>query len=196
MKHLKNRNDSLILIDVQEGFKDPFWGKRNNPSAEVNIQAFLRVFREKKFPVIHVQHLSTDPLSPLYPSKHGVNFMAEVQPRSEEMIIQKSVHSAFINTNLESHLRSKNIQNIVFVGFTTDHCISTNTRMASNLGFNVTVISDATMTFDRMSTDGTFYPAQLVHDIHLATLNGEFAKILTTIEYPIHLPQDLSTITR
>ena len=52
---------ALLLIDVQQGFDDPYWGKRNNPDAEQKMAQLLHVWRAQKLPIIHVQHLSTNP---------------------------------------------------------------------------------------------------------------------------------------
>lgn len=34
-------NTALIVIDVQQGFDDPKWGRRNNPDAEGNISRLI-----------------------------------------------------------------------------------------------------------------------------------------------------------
>lgn len=54
--------------------------------------------------------------------------------------------------------------------------------MAANLGFKVAVVADATATFDRHSYDGTYYTAQQMHDMALASLHQEFATIVSTRE--------------
>ena len=173
-------NEALLVIDVQKGFDDPFWGKRNNQHAESNIALLLAAWRNKKLPIIHIQHCSVEPGSPLRPHQPGNEFKEEAQPAPGEKRFTKTVNSAFIGTELEQYLRNQNISNLVIVGLTTDHCVSTTTRMAGNLGFNVTLISDATATFDRVGHDGVNYTAEDIHTIHLASLNGEFCTVRST----------------
>jgi nicotinamidase-related amidase len=54
--------------------------------------------------------------------------------------------------------------------------------MAGNLGFDVTLVSDATATFNRIGHNGKSYSADEIHDIHLTSLNGEFCVVETTEE--------------
>lgn len=56
---------ALIVIDVQQGFDDPFWGRRNNPNLETNIAKILQHWRAQKQPVYIVQHWSKVPNLPL-----------------------------------------------------------------------------------------------------------------------------------
>lgn len=71
----------------------------------------------------------------------------------------------------------------MFVGLTTDWCVSTSVRMGADLGFECFVVADATATFARNGQIGKFiipYPAGIIHEIALASLNKEFSEILTT----------------
>jgi len=170
----------LLLIDVQQGFDDPYWGKRNNPKAEENIAKLLEVWRAMELPVWHVQHMSLEAQSPLKPGKPGCEIMEFAKPVGDEPVFQKNVNSAFIGTNLETCLRENQFETLVVAGFTSDHCVSTTTRMAGNLGFDTFVVADATATFDRVGYDGTVYDADQVHSVSLASLNNEFATVLTT----------------
>jgi nicotinamidase-related amidase len=176
------RNRALLLIDVQKGFDDPSWGKRNNPDAESNIALLLSEWRQRDLPIIHIRHCSARGNSPLRPELPGNAFKEEARPLPEEKQFSKSVNSAFIGTDLEQYLHEQSISNLIIVGLTTDHCVSTSTRMAANLGFNVTLISDATATFDRAGVDGTLYSAEEIHNINLASLNGEFCVVQSTAD--------------
>lgn len=180
MDHIIPSDSALLIIDVQQGFDDPKWGPRNNPDAEANIARLIGLWRSEKRPVIHIQHCSTEPLSPLRPELPGCQFKPEATPIEGEPVFKKSVHSAFIGTGLESYLRDRGIEHLVIVGLTTDHCVSTTTRMAGNLGFNVWLVSDAVATFDRTGPDGKKYLADDIHAVHIASLNGDFCDVTTT----------------
>lgn len=171
---------ALIIIDVQKGFDDPRWGRRNNQNAEANIGRLLEAWRNANRPIFHVQHSSRFKNSPLAPGSSGHIFKEEVAPRPAEQVIQKNVNSAFIGTDLEKRLRNGGIGTVVIVGLTTDHCVSTTARMAGNLGFETYVISDATATFDRKGPEGRHFDAEEVHAVSLASLNEEFATVVDT----------------
>ncbi len=175
-----DQNTALIIIDVQKGFDEPFWGKRNNPQAEDNIVKLLDAWRKQGRPVFHVQHMSLSPRSPLNPNHPGNAIKDELQPREGEPLIQKNVNSAFIGTDLEQQLREIGCNSLVIVGLTTPHCVSTTTRMAGNFGFETYLVSDATAAFELTDHNGRTYSAQEIHDVSLATLNGEFAKVVQT----------------
>jgi nicotinamidase-related amidase len=173
-------NAALLIIDVQKGFDHQIWGHRNNPNAEDNISRLLALWRKTKRPVIHVQHMSVNPQSPLYPGQIGNEIKDAVKPLPEETLIEKSVNSAFIGTNLEERLKGSGIDTIVLVGLTTNHCVSTTARMSGNLGFQTYVVSDATATFDRKGPSGKLYDAVEMHAVGLTELNEEFATIVDT----------------
>ena len=173
---------SLVLIDIQLGLQEiSFYGtERNNPEAEENCGRLLSYFREKQLPVFHVKHNSTNLSSPLHPSKMSSDFHPAVQPLINEPVFEKTVNCAFIGTDLEARLKAMNITNLVIAGLTIEHCISTSVRMASNLGFNVVLVSDATAAFDKIGHDGNTYSADVIFHAELANLKDEFATIKDT----------------
>jgi nicotinamidase-related amidase len=170
----------LLVVDVQQGFDAPSWGRRNNPGMETRVAELLDAWRSSNRPVIHLKHMSTEPASPLRPDQPGNAFKVEAAPRPDERVIEKRVNCGFIGTTLEEELRAAGHQTLVIAGLTTNHCISTTARMAGDLGFDTWVVSDATATFDRIGPDGLRYPAEQIHAIALSDLHGEFATIADT----------------
>ena len=174
------RIETLIVIDVQKGFDDPYWGRRNNPGAEENIGLLLDAWRRAGQPVIHVRHDSTYALSPLRPGRPGNDIKEIVKPVRGEPVLAKNVNGAFTGTDLEERLRRSGSAAVVVVGLTTSHCVSTTARTAGDLGFDVHVVSDATATFERKSPFGALISAEVMHEISLAELHGEFATVIDT----------------
>lgn len=175
---------TLILIDYQNGFDDPFWGDRNNPEAEDNARELIAAMRAASGQVLHVRHLSREAGSPL--AGAGAAFKSGFEPGPGEAVYEKSVNSAFIGTTLEEDLRKTRARELIICGLTTPHCVSTTTRMAANLGFSVELAHDACAAFTRnadVGFDGG--PAPTADEIHRAAvyhLHGEFARAVRTAE--------------
>jgi nicotinamidase-related amidase len=183
-KHMNSfpQNAALLLIDVQKGFDDPAWGRRNNPDAETNMATLLHTWRQTGRPIYHIQHGSLNPHSPLHADSPGHPIKEIVHPQGEEPVFQKHVNSAFIGTNLEACLRQNGIATLIITGLTTNHCVETTTRMAGNLGFDAYLVSDATATFDRRGPDGALHTAEEIQAMTFTNLHQEFATIVTTAE--------------
>jgi nicotinamidase-related amidase len=173
----QSSDPALLVIDVQHGMDNPRLGARNNPDAEERIADLIAAWRTAGRPVIHVKHNSTEAESQLRPELPGNAIKKQALPIAGEPLFQKNVNSAFIGTDLEKYLRSRGIESLVMVGLTTEHCISTSARMAANLGFNVTLVADATAAFEKRGYDGAHYSADFVHNVELANLNREFAAV-------------------
>ncbi|KAF8640173.1 hypothetical protein AX16_010228 [Volvariella volvacea WC 439] len=174
---------ALLLIDIQNGFytNPTYFGTlpRSTPSFESNITALLSAFRQRKCPnIIHVYHSSVHLDSPLHPTNpDGRRFATYAEPVDGELTVEKNVNSAFIGTNLEAVLRERGIELLIVAGLTTNHCVSTSVRMASNLGVakEIILLSDATAALGKGKWD-----AETVHGVNLDTLEGEFCVVKTT----------------
>ncbi len=175
---------ALIVIDVQRAFDE--WEassqRRNNPDAAVRIADLLAAFRGKDASIFHIRHEGTSPSSSFAPDQTGCLVKDEAQERDGEPVIVKKVNSAFIGNDLEARLHEAGVQTVVICDATTNHCVETTTRMASNLGFDTWLVRDATWTFDRIGPDGDKHSAEDIHAMTLANLNGEFARIVSAGE--------------
>jgi nicotinamidase-related amidase len=181
-KNLIKKNPALILVDVQKAFleKDYPGINRNNHDAEFICGNILSKWRELKLPIIHVRHSSTNPDSKLHKSKPGFEFNDHVKPLDNEVVLTKKVNSAFIGTKLDKILYNMNIKTLVFVGMTTNHCISSTVRMSGNLGFETYLISDSTACYNTMGIDGKMIDCNIIYESSLANLSKEFAIIINS----------------
>ncbi|MGA7730479.1 MAG: cysteine hydrolase family protein [Chloroflexia bacterium] len=176
-----SESTALVVIDVQKGLDEPYWGERNNPEAEQNMARLLDAWRRRGMPIYYIQHQSKNPNSPLRPNYVGNEIKDIVRPRAGEPVLQKNENSAFIGTDLEERLRAGNQNTVVLTGLTTDHCVSSTARMAANLGFDTIVVSDATATNERYSPiTSRHFTAEEMHEAELTSLSGEFARIAET----------------
>ena len=143
-------------------------------------------------PVIHVQHLSTEPDSTYKPGQQGCDFKDEVKPLKGEKIVQKQTNSAFIGTDLETYLKANNLHHLIITGVITNNSVEATARMAGNLGFDTVVVEDATATFDKEDIRGRWVTAESVHALSLANLQGEYARILSTDDVLADISKELA----
>jgi nicotinamidase-related amidase len=214
MKSASASKTALIIIDVQNGFLHPtHWGKsRSTPECEANIARLLGSARELNAKlagdpariddsvlICHVHHHSIYPDSELHPKKSievdgrrltSVHAQDFVTPKAGESVWTKNVNSAFVGNGLEAFLREKQVKQLIICGLTTDHCVSTSTRMANNLRIvdvvsptnevveegNIVLVGNACATYSKGGFD-----AETVHGVNLASLD-EFAEIQETAD--------------
>lgn len=171
---------ALLIIDMQKGMASAAAGARNNPQAEANIGALLRRWREIGATVVHIRHISRTPGSLFWPGQPGVEFQEELAPATDAHVVDKNVPDAFVHTGLERWLHMRGIQKIALVGVSTNNSVEATARTAGNLGFETSVVADATFAFDKVDYDGVQRTAAEVHAMALANLEGEYAAITTT----------------
>jgi nicotinamidase-related amidase len=171
---------ALIVIDVQQGFRSPRWGVRNNPDCEANIAQLLASWRERGWPVVFVRHDSHEPDSPLGAGTRG-NQLEPLLGGPPDLLVVKHVNSAFHGApDLHRWLADHGLRSVAICGITTNHCCETTARVAGNLGYDTTFLLDATFTFDRRGLDGAIISADELARVTAANLNEEFATVETT----------------
>ncbi len=180
-----DNHTALLLIDVQKGINDTAYyggptGRRNNLDAESNILSMLEPWRKFGRRVAFTRHDSIEEGSPLKLSLESGEQLPGMEIKDGDIWVSKSVNSGFIGTSLELYLRRANIHRLVIAGYFTNVCVETTTRMAGNMGFDTYLVHDACATMNSVGIDGTDYDPQLVHDMAIASMHGEFCTAITT----------------
>lgn len=196
-----NTDTALVLIDVQRGVDVlEHWGgptgRRNNPDAELVMSQLLAKWRATGNPVAFTRHNSREAASPL---KFDLPTGAQkdgFEPQAGDIVVDKDVNSGFVGTSLELQLRRAGVQRVVIAGFFTNMCVETTTRMAGNLGFDTYLVHDGCATTNRVGPDGVDHDAEVVHQMTVANLHGEFCTALTGAVVESLLDSDASGLDR
>ena len=70
----------------------------------------------------------------------------EIAPQGDEIVIPKTSSSVFVSTNIDYVLRNLGVRQLVIGGLLTDQCVESAVRDACDLGYLVTLVTDATAT--------------------------------------------------
>jgi len=162
------KHSCLVVWDVQNGLVDRIFNREEFLSS-------LKPFIEKLRARMPVVYTLIRPLPrPFIPSwslysmmrrfnvddvKKLPSFMAPgsqeriipgaVEPKSSDIVLEKSFASIFLGTNFEFMLRNRSITTIIFTGIATEMGIESSARDASNRGFYPVVVSDCVSSMDR-----------------------------------------------
>lgn len=138
---------ALIVIDVQESFRArPLWETISNPKIAHQVDRLVRLARETGQLVVWVLHSEPGSGDVFDPALGHVRLLDELERREEEPLIYKTSHNAFTTTNLQQLLTERGIRELTVCGIRTEQCVETTTRVASDLGYQVNFVVDATAT--------------------------------------------------
>lgn len=170
---------ALLVIDVQESFRHrPYWRDSDVPSFVERLRSLINGAQSCRIPVIQIFHVEdSGPFSlesgyvvPL----QGVSFKPDA-------VFRKRSHSALVGSGLTVWLTQHGIQRVIVSGIRTEQCCETTTRHASDLGFRVDYVTDATLTFPMSDRHGREWTPEEIRSRTELVLDGRFARI-TTVE--------------
>ncbi|RCK42459.1 isochorismatase [Thalassospira profundimaris] len=184
-------NAALILIDAQEEYRSGALPLPGIKGALENAASLLAHWRAKGGLVVHIVHHSGPGDVIFDPNGDFVAILPEVVPQDDEAIHIKNVPNSFGGTGLQESLEKAGRKNIVLAGFMTHLCVSTTARAGHELGYGVTVVSDATATRDlplpnaiagaeQADSTASFIAADKLHQAELTMLGDIFATIAST----------------
>jgi nicotinamidase-related amidase len=171
---------SLIVIDVQESFRHrPYFSTTDVPDFLKHQNALITGCQSKGIPIVRVFHVE----GPREASNAFALESGHIKPFQgladfdAAHTVHKSRHSALIGTGLEVWLTQQGIQKLIISGIRTEQCCETTTRHASDLGWHVDYVTDATLTFDMKQPDGQMLSAADIKTRTATVLNGRFARV-------------------
>ena len=141
-------NRALIVIDVQESFRRrPSWSAVSNPDVIDRVARLVAAARADGELVVWVLHAEPGSDTVFDPANGHVRLVEELVPQLGEPVVTKTSINAFSTTNLQQLLVRNDVRHLAVCGIQTEQCCETTTRLASDLGFEVDFVTDATATF-------------------------------------------------
>jgi nicotinamidase-related amidase len=175
---------ALLVIDVQESFRqEPIWQLTSNPAIVEQVNRLVAVSRSAGDLVVWVLHAAYGSRTAFDPDLGYVRLMDGLAPAEGEPMITKTAHNAFTTTNLQQVLTARSIRDLTVCGIRTEQCCETTARLASDLGYRVTFVTDATATTPLAHRDAPAgrTPAEVLADPRTLPV----ADIITRTEYAL-----------
>lgn len=182
----RTTNTALLVIDAQESFRQRSddWSATANPQALNNIARLVEHARGAGDLIVWVTHAEPESGGVFDPALGFVRVVAELEPLDADIQLTKTSVNAFTTTNLHQQLMLRGIHRVVVCGIRTEQCCETTARVASDLGFEVDFVADATTTSSISGGEG--YGSVTGEDLMRRTesiLGGRgFASIVTTAQ--------------
>ena len=133
---------ALVVIDIQNMLirMKPYESSRFLQRVGILIEQA----RKKGIEVIYVRHKSDS----LVPGTKDWQIHEAVAPKEGEKIIEKTCPSSFKDTDFDTYLKDKGIDNLIIVGMQVEYCVDTTIRVAFEKNYKITVPQGGTTTFD------------------------------------------------
>jgi len=180
--HLPAGKSALVVIDFQNEY---FSGRMPIPdgaAALAKTRELITFADSHKIPVYHVQHVAPAG-SPVFAiNGQTVKFHPDMQPRPQDVVLQKSTVSVFASTDLDQQLKNAGIQTLIISGLMTHACVAGAARDAAPLGYNVIVASDASATRAITRANGVSIDKDSLHKAALAEVEDTFGDVLSTAQ--------------
>ena len=177
---MSNTGTALLVIDVQESFRHrPYWSDTDVPSFLDRLQQLIDGARARKIPVVQVFHVEE---SGVFSLQSGHVVPLEGLSIEADAVFYKRSHSALIGSGLDVWLVQNGIGRVIVSGIRTEQCCETTTRHASDSGYQVAYVTDATLTFPMTDRHGRKWSPDEIKTRTELVLEGRFARIVSVEE--------------
>lgn len=178
---MDDMTSALLVIDVQESFRQrDNWADVSAPDIADRIARLVEHARDREDEIIWILHTEPGSGTVFDPELGFVTLLPGLSPTDRELTIRKTSHNAFTTTNLAQRLTERGITELRITGIRTEQCCETTARVASDLGYTVKFVLDATATQPLARWDGTgSLSAAEVMERTASALHGRFAEVVT-----------------
>jgi nicotinamidase-related amidase len=171
---------ALLVIDAQESFRHrPYFVESDVPAFIDRLQALVDGAKAGGVPVIQIFHIEDS--GPFAQSSGLVTTLLPLRIEPDAVFFKRR-HSALVGSGLDVWLTSNGVRRLIVSGIRTEQCCETTTRHASDVGFGVDFVSEATLTFPMADDRGRRWSADEIRARTELVLAGRFARIATVGE--------------
>jgi nicotinamidase-related amidase len=171
---------ALVVIDAQESFRQrPYWTDQGARLFFDRLQALIDGAKKNGISIVQVFHVEEDGVFSL--ASGHVKTLREISI-TPDIIFQKNRHSALVGSGLGVWLVEHRIQRLIISGIRTEQCCETTTRHASDGGYQVDYVTEATLTFPMKDRRGRTWSAEEIKERTELVLDDRFARIVTVVD--------------
>ena len=171
-------NTALLVVDAQESFRQrPYWTDADFPRFSDRLQSLITGCADRNVPVVQIFHVEDEGAFSL--ASGHVRTLAPIAIKPD-FSFHKRMHSALAGTPLAGWLTERGIQRVIVTGIRTEQCCETTTRHASDSGWKVDYVTEATLTFPMVHPrTGRHFSSQEIQERTELVLADRFARIVT-----------------
>ena len=177
---MSHSDTGLIVVDAQESFRQrPYWSDADAPAYLSKQQALIDGAKARGIPVVQVFHVEDDGVFSFASGFVKTMSGLRIEP---DAVFHKRSHSALVGSGLDVWLVQHGIRKLIVSGIRTEQCCETTTRHASDEGWEVDFVADATLTFDMTTPSGKTLSAAEIRERTETVLVNRFATLATVDE--------------
>jgi nicotinamidase-related amidase len=171
---------ALLVIDAQQSFEHrPYWSQADAPAFLDRLQALVDGAKSRDIPLVQIFHVEETGAFSLESGYVKTLAALSIAP---DAIFYKHRHSALVGSGLPVWLTERGIQHLMVSGIRTEQCCETTTRHASDCGYSVDFVSEATLTFAMTDGHGRDWTAADIKARTELVLDGRFARVVSVVE--------------
>lgn len=151
----KNTNTALILVDLEYEWltKESDYYAKDLAKTIPKINTLIDNCRKDGCKIIFIRHVEKGSKDIFASNTKRSEIIKEIHRKPADTVITKYNISPFYKTNLEKELRG--IKKIIVAGILTNLCVRSTVADAYDRGFEIVVVSDCCVAFDKKTHEFT-----------------------------------------